>query len=235
MKTIEAQFSEVKPGPVYTHQMPLSERVARWVSYQLCRLAVALVMALVAIFIIGSAFIQAQEVMLQAYRSISGVTVSAKMQGIKFAPDYKTAAPMETYDAKQLDTLVDKYAAIYEVDPGMARGIIMKESSWNPNAVNPDGGAHGLGQLRGQALRWCKLTPAEAKDPNKAIPCMMSWYSQKVHEQDGNESEAVQSYHCGPSCVGKRKGIAYFKDALRKYDSRPQQVAAANNTQKREG
>lgn len=211
----------------------MSERIGRWVSYQLCRMTVALLMALVAIFIIGSAFIQAQEVMLGAYRAVLGE------EGVTFAADYKTAAPMEQVTPASLDALVDKYAAIYDVDAGTLRGIIAKESSWNPKAVNPKGNARGLGQLLPSTRRKLGISEQEAHDPVIAVRAAASWLSIKKHEQRGDEAEAVQSYYCGPSeriCIGKRKGLDYLKSVVRKYDSRPKapQIVAMNS-QKREG
>ncbi len=154
--------------------------------------------------------------------------IEPKLSGISFAPDYQTAAPMETHNPDHMDELVDHYAGIYEVDAGTLRGIIMQESTWKPEAYNPDGGgigAHGLGQLRRQALEYCGITADEAKrDPAAAIRCTAAWTSEKKKEQNGDEAEAVQSYHCGPKCVNKRKGIKYLQQVVKNYDTRPKGV-----------
>ncbi len=151
--------------------------------------------------------------------------IDPNIGGISFAPDYQTAAPMGGHNPGHMDRLVDRYADIYEVDAGSLRGIITQESSWNPEAYNPEGGgigAHGLGQLRRQALEYCGITAEEAKrDPAAAIRCTAAWVSEKKKEQGGDEAEAVQSYHCGPKCVNKRKGIGYLKQIVKNYDTPP--------------
>ena len=46
-----------------------------------------------------------------------------------------------------IQTWIDSSAAFYSVDPNLVRAIIKKESSWNPNAINPHDPSYGLGQV----------------------------------------------------------------------------------------
>lgn len=83
-----------------------------------------------------------------------------------------------------IQTWIDQSAAYYGVDPNLIRATIKKESSWNPNATNPNDPSYGLGQITpmfaqdyGIVKDWQNPTKEEIKkiyDPKTNID-MIAW------------------------------------------------------------
>lgn len=93
------------------------------------------------------------------------------------------------------DSIFQAAAQQYGVDPNMLKAIAMKESTMNPQAVNPDGGAAGL----------MGFTPANAKaygidplNPEQAIPAAAKMFSESLARSGGDVSQAVADHFAGP-------------------------------------
>jgi hypothetical protein len=76
--------------------------------------------------------------------------------------------------------LIELYADYYSIDPHVVAAVIMIESSGNPNAINPESGATGLGQIMPQEageLFSDRPTQAELLDPETNI----EWTCKLLH------------------------------------------------------
>lgn len=133
-------------------------------------------------------------------------------QGITFAPDFATAAPMETeVEESTIDNIVEAAARAYDLNAALLRAIIKVESSGNSQAVN--GTTRGIMQLTRTTRRQLGIGDHEAHDPAVGIDGGAVTLRHKIDEQKGNVSEAVQSYFCGTSrkeCIGKPQGLQYL-------------------------
>jgi soluble lytic murein transglycosylase-like protein len=59
----------------------------------------------------------------------------------------------------------------HRLDPRVVAALISRESSFNPKATNPSGGARGLGQLMPDTARWLGVQDPYDPDQNIAGIC----------------------------------------------------------------
>lgn len=90
-----------------------------------------------------------------------------------------------------LENLADSIAREHGIDPSLFKGIIRKESSWNPNAVNPTSGAFGLGQLMPGNMSAFGFTGDSAQGNLEIAAELLKQY---LDNAKGNESSALKSY-----------------------------------------
>lgn len=103
----------------------------------------------------------------------------------------------------------------FGVDPNMLRAIAMQESSMDPQAVNPDGGASGL----------MGFTPANAKaygidplKPEQAIPAAAKMFAESLQRSGGDLQLAVADHFAGPNPSNHGpKTAQYIKDVASKF------------------
>lgn len=117
-----------------------------------------------------------------------GTTVPAKYQGIVLAA-----------------------AAVYGMPPAILAAQINAESSWNANAVSPDG-AIGISQFLPSTAKSVGLNPHDPMASIKAQAKLMSYY----HKQYGTWQKALYAYHDGPGDVNSPgpAGISYAQTIL---------------------
>lgn len=103
--------------------------------------------------------------------------------------------------AYQYLPIAERAAAEFDVDPHMIIAIMALESGGNPN-LNEDGLMQIIGGSRtitalnanGEKVSMT-ISPAEKKDPEKAIRWGTMYFANKLQDKDGNVYKALQSYN----------------------------------------
>jgi hypothetical protein len=124
-----------------------------------------------------------------------------------------------------LETLIQKYANRYGVDPSLVRAVMRNESGFNPNAVSPKG-AQGLMQLMpGTAASMGVSNPF---DPEQNIAGGVGYLRHCLDCFDHNVPLAVAAYNAGPGRVSRSQGVpaipetqAFVKNVMGAYTGRP--------------
>lgn len=99
-------------------------------------------------------------------------------------------------------------AARNGVDPDLFERLINQESRFNPEAVNPESGATGLGQLMPATAAELRVNP---KDPIQNLDGAARYLKQQIDEF-GDVPRAVAAYNAGPDNVRKYNGIPPFEE-----------------------
>jgi hypothetical protein len=124
-----------------------------------------------------------------------------------------------------LDSLIQKYANHYRVDPSLVRAVMRNESGFNPNAVSPKG-AQGLMQLMpGTAALMGVSNPF---DPEQNIAGGVGYLRHCLDCFENNVPLAVAAYNAGPGRVARSQGVpaiaetqAFVKNVMGAYTGRP--------------
>ncbi|HZE21216.1 MAG TPA: lytic transglycosylase domain-containing protein [Desulfobaccales bacterium] len=102
--------------------------------------------------------------------------------------------------SSNVESLIDKYARFYGVDPGLIRAVMRHESGFNPTAVSPKG-AQGLMQLMpGTAALMGVRNPF---DPEQNIAGGVGYLRFCLDRFQHNVPLAVAAYNAGPESVAK--------------------------------
>jgi len=132
-----------------------------------------------------------------------------------------------------LETLIQKYADRYGVDPSLVRAVMRNESGFNPNAVSPKG-AQGLMQLMpGTASLMGVNNPF---DPEQNIAGGVGYLRHCLDCFGHNVPLAVAAYNAGPGRVARSQGVpaipetqAFVKKVMGAYTGRsPAPLPEAN-------
>lgn len=110
-------------------------------------------------------------------------------------PSAKPGASTATFD-----TLIDRYAARYQVRPELVRAVIQVESGFDPNARSPKG-AMGLMQLMPNTAD--ELSVHDPYNPEQNIRGGVAYLRQLLDRYAGNEELALAAYNAGPTAVGR--------------------------------
>jgi len=108
------------------------------------------------------------------------------------------------YVNPQLEPLIQKYAALYRVDPSLIRAVMRHESGFNPGAVSPKG-AQGLMQLMpGTAALMGVRNPF---NPEENIAGGVGYLRFCLDRFQHNVPLAVAAYNAGPERVAKSGAV----------------------------
>lgn len=97
--------------------------------------------------------------------------------------------------SNQYDDLIRKAADKHGIDPARLKAHIDQESGFNPNALNSESGATGLGQFTPETAKAMGIDP---KDPAQAIDAMGRLLAQN-RASLGDDSKASAAYFGGPN------------------------------------
>jgi hypothetical protein len=108
------------------------------------------------------------------------------------------------YVHPQLEPLIQKYAALYRVDPSLIRAVMRHESGFNPGAVSPKG-AQGLMQLMpGTAALMGVRNPF---NPEENIAGGVGYLRFCLDRFQHNVPLAVAAYNAGPERVAQSGAV----------------------------
>ncbi len=112
------------------------------------------------------------------------------------------------YDPR-LETLINKYAVAYGVDPALVRAVMRNESGFNAGAVSPKG-AQGLMQLMpGTAALMGVRDPF---DPEQNIAGGVGYLRHCLDRFGHNVPLAVAAYNAGPEAVARYCTIPPYQE-----------------------
>lgn len=120
---------------------------------------------------------------------------------------YKTVPKVEKKPI-DISPIIEKYAAKYQLDPWLIRGVIEVESAFRPTAVSPVG-AGGLMQLMPGTASY--LGCADRFDPEQNIAAG-SRYLKMMYDRFGSEELMIAAYNAGPGNVERYGGIPPFAE-----------------------
>jgi hypothetical protein len=131
----------------------------------------------------------------------------------------------------ELESLINKYANLYQIDSSLVRAVMRHESGFNPHAVSPKG-AQGLMQLMpGTADLMGVSNPF---DPEQNIAGGVGYLKRCLDRFNNDPALAVAAYNAGPERVAKSGGVppipetqTFVHNVMGTYTGKPQSAAPA--------
>lgn len=125
----------------------------------------------------------------------------------------------------RFDTIIERYAQQYRVDPTLVRAVIQVESNFDPRCVSKKG-ARGLMQLMPGTAQRYKV--ASVHDPEQNIRGGVQYLADLLRLFPDDLHRALAAYNAGENAVLRYGGIppyeetaTYVKRALTVYYGRP--------------
>jgi soluble lytic murein transglycosylase-like protein len=119
-----------------------------------------------------------------------------------------TAASARTGGATPFGAEIDAAAARYGIDPALLKGLIRRESGFDPSARS-GAGAVGLTQLMPGTAASLGVDPT---DPAQAIDGCARYLKQQLDRFGGDAAKALAAYNAGPGAVAKFGGIPPYAE-----------------------
>jgi soluble lytic murein transglycosylase-like protein len=144
------------------------------------------------------------------------VLVAQRLGDVRLQQKPSGLAGLLSGSPAEIDSLVQKYAGQFGVDPNLVRAVISSESGGKVDAKS-SAGALGLMQLMpATAKRYGADNPFDAE---QNISAGTKYLAEMLKGQNGNVELALAAYNAGPGAVAKFKGIPPF-DETRGYVSK---------------
>jgi soluble lytic murein transglycosylase-like protein len=126
-----------------------------------------------------------------------------------------TTAPVETVKMRAsvnrsavFHPVINRAAALYQVDPALVQAIIFAESGYNPSAVSKRG-AMGLMQLMPGTAK--AMGVKDCFDPEHNIYGGVKYFKKLVNQFDGDVELALAAYNAGSRKVREFNGIPPYR------------------------
>ena len=133
-----------------------------------------------------------------------------------------------------LDSMINKYASKYNVEPNLVKAVVKVESSNNPNVVSK-AGAIGLGQLTPSTAKAMGVNPYNPEDNIKGTVKYLDYLNKKFN---GDTKKVLASYNAGPNAVQKHNGIPPYKETqnyVKKVEQEKAKLDANSRTNRKTG
>ena len=133
-----------------------------------------------------------------------------------------------------LDSMINKYASKYNVEPNLVKAVVKVESSNNPNAVSKTG-AIGLGQLMPSTAKAMGVNPYNPEDNIKGTVKYLDYLNKKFN---GDTKKVLASYNAGPNAVQKHNGVPPYKETqnyVKKEEKEKAKLDADSRTNRKVG
>jgi soluble lytic murein transglycosylase len=150
---------------------------------------------------------------VESYRSNPAYEeITIKFQPIVVPGRYKFGSGSVHYSKSDIEYLVERYSALYRLDPNLIFAVIRAESNFNPNAVS-SAGACGLMQLMpGTAA---EMNVSDIFDPAQNIAGGTQYLARLLDLFKGDVDLALAGYNAGPTRVKEYGGVPPFKETQR--------------------
>jgi soluble lytic murein transglycosylase-like protein len=109
----------------------------------------------------------------------------------------------------EIEQLVDRNAATWQVDPALIKAVIANESGFDANATSR-AGAMGLMQLMPETA--AELGVADAYDPVQNVAGGTRYLKALLQRFNGDLHLAIAAYNAGPQAVEKYGGIPPYAE-----------------------
>lgn len=107
-----------------------------------------------------------------------------------------------------IDSLIEKYSSLYNVDANLVKAVIQTESNFNPN-VTSSAGAKGLMQIMDCISTEYNVT--NPYDPEQNIRAGVNLLSDLLKRYNGDVGMALMAYNAGPGTMQSR-GVKSIDD-----------------------
>lgn len=107
-----------------------------------------------------------------------------------------------------IDSLIEKYSALYNVDANLVKAVIQTESNYQPN-VTSSAGAKGLMQIMDCISEEYNVT--NPYDPEQNIRAGVNLLSDLLKRYNGDVGMALMAYNAGPGTMQSR-GVKSIDD-----------------------
>ncbi len=112
-----------------------------------------------------------------------------------------------THDS--IDSIIEKHARAYDLDPSLIRSIIATESAFDPTAVSPKG-ARGLMQLMPATVE--RLGVSNPFDPDQNIRAGVEHFRSLLDLFDNNLVLSLAAYNAGENLVQRLGRVPAIKE-----------------------
>lgn len=109
-------------------------------------------------------------------------------------PPQPVAPPASLLPPKQLQPLFEATAAHFKVPVNVLMAIAQQESSYDPDAVNKETGAAGMGQYLDSTAKSLGINP---HDPNEAVPAIAQQLRERL-DKGYSMADAIKEHFAGP-------------------------------------
>jgi soluble lytic murein transglycosylase-like protein len=150
-----------------------------------------------------------------SYIDENGVQVFTNIPPVQIEDSSDSISPEknipESSNSHAYDSIINKYASYYQLDPSLIQSIIATESGFNPNAVSSKG-ARGLMQLMPETAN--RLGVKDSFDPEQNIHAGIRHLRSLMDTFNNNLDLSLAAYNAGENLVLRLGRIPSYKETI---------------------